>query len=41
MFLEALKQFLYGWLFKWVRDNLEEAENRYAAKVIAKKKQEK
>ena len=36
MFLEALKQFIYGWLFKWVRDNLEEAEDRYASKVLKK-----
>ena len=37
MFIEALKQFIYGWLFKWVRDNLEEAEERYANKVINKR----
>ena len=37
MFLEALKQFLYGWLFTWVKNQLAEAEEKYAKKVLAKK----
>lgn len=40
MFVEALKQFVYGWLFKWIRENIEEAEDKYARKVIAKKQKE-
>ena len=37
MFLEALKQFIYGWIFKWIKDNLSEAEDKYAQKVIKRK----
>lgn len=40
MFIEALKQFVYRWIFKWIRENLEDAEDRYARKVLNKAKQQ-
>ena len=39
MFVEALKQFIYGWVFKWIKENIEAAEHRYAQKVIKKERQ--
>lgn len=32
MFIEALKQFLYGWIFKWIQDNLDHAKQRHEDK---------
>jgi hypothetical protein len=36
MFIEALKQFIYGWLFKWIKDNIEDAERKYEDKIRKK-----
>jgi hypothetical protein len=36
MFIETLKQFLYGWLFKWIENQLNHAKEKHLTKLEKK-----